>query len=79
MKTRYDRLAKSTGYNEDDGVWLGRPTCMERKSSKLQSSWEGQYRVVTRINDVVYRIQRHPRYRMIEVNVDRLAPYEGTA
>jgi hypothetical protein len=34
---------------------------------------------ITRINDVVYRIQRHPRARMIVVHFDRLAPYLGAA
>jgi hypothetical protein len=44
---------------------------------KLQSSWEGLYKVVTWINDVVYRIQRNPRLRLMVVHVDWLAPPEG--
>jgi hypothetical protein len=56
MKTRYDKLTNSTGYQEGDSVWLYRPTRTKGKSPKLQSSWEGPYKVVTRINDVVYRI-----------------------
>jgi hypothetical protein len=39
----------------------------------------GPYKVVTRINDVVYRIQRNPRSRMMVVHLDRLAPYQGAA
>jgi hypothetical protein len=79
MKTRYDRAANSAGYHEGDNVWLYRPTRKKGKSHKLQSSWEGPYTIVTRINDVVYRIQRNPRSKMMMVHLDRLAPYRGTA
>jgi hypothetical protein len=75
MKTRYDKLANSAGYQEGDKVWLYRPTCTKGKSPKLQSSWEGPYKVVNRINDVVYRIQKNPRSRMMVVHLDRLATY----
>jgi hypothetical protein len=56
-KTRYDRLANCASYKEGDNVWLYRPTRMKRKSPKLQSSWEGQCKVVMRVNVVVYRSQ----------------------
>jgi hypothetical protein len=52
---------------------------MNGKSPKLQSSWEGPYKVVTWINDVVYRIQKNPRSRMMVVHLDRLATYQGAA
>jgi hypothetical protein len=51
MKIRYDKSANSAGYHEG-------PTGTKGKSPKLQSSWEGPYKVITRINDVVYTIQR---------------------
>jgi hypothetical protein len=79
MKTRYDKLANSTGYQEGGRVWLYRPTCTKGKSPKLQSLWEGPYKVVNRINDVVYRIQKNPRSRMMVVHLDRLATYQGAA
>ena len=49
----------------------------EGKSPKLQTCWEGPYTIITRINDVVYRVQRHPRAKMMVVHLDRLAPYLG--
>jgi hypothetical protein len=70
IKTRYDKLANSASYQEGNRVWLYRPTSTKGKSPKLQSSWEGPYRIVTRINDVVYRIQRNPRSRMMAVYLD---------
>jgi hypothetical protein len=79
VKTRYSKLDNSAGYHEGDRVWLYRPTRTKGKSPKLQSSWEGPYNVVTRINDVIYKIQRNPRSRMMEVYLDRLAPYLGAA
>jgi hypothetical protein len=41
--------------------------------------WEGPYKIIKRINVVVYRIQRNPRSRMMAVHLDRLAPYRETA
>jgi hypothetical protein len=79
MKTRYDKLANYAGYQEGDRVWLYRPTRTKGKSPKLQSSWEGPYKIITRINDVVYRIQKSPRSRMMVIHLDRLALYQGIA
>jgi hypothetical protein len=79
MKTWYDILADSAGYQEGDRVWLYCPTRMKGKSLKLQSSWEGPYKIVTQINDVVYRIQKNPRSRMMVVYLDWLALYQGAA
>jgi anaerobic selenocysteine-containing dehydrogenase len=79
MKTRHDKLANSAGYHEGDSVWLYSPTRTKGKSPKLQSSWDGPYMVVTRINDVVYRMQRNPRPRMMVVHLDRPAYYDGPA
>jgi hypothetical protein len=78
MKTRYDKLANSAVYHKGDIVWLYRPTRTKGKSPKLQSSWDGPYKVVTRMNDVVYRIQRNPRSRMTVVHIDRLASLSGS-
>jgi hypothetical protein len=74
MTPRCDKLASSLGYH--NRMWLYRPTCTKGKSSKFQSSWEGAYKVVTGLNDVVYRIQRNPSSRMMVVH---LAPYQGAA
>jgi hypothetical protein len=79
MKTWYDKLANSTGYHEGDRVWLYCPTRTKGKSPKLQSSWEVPYKVVTQINDVVYRIHNNPRLRMMVVHLDWLATYQGVA
>jgi hypothetical protein len=76
MKSCYDRLTNSAVLQEGERVWLYRPTRMRGKSPKLQSCWEGPY-VITRINDMVYRIQRYPRTKIMVIHLDRMEPYLG--
>ncbi|KAJ8912333.1 hypothetical protein NQ315_005938 [Exocentrus adspersus] len=57
-------------------VWLYNPKRTKGKSPKLQKSWEGPYTVVTRLNDVVYRIQKNPQAKMKIVHIDRLTLYQ---
>jgi hypothetical protein len=75
MKARCDRLANFAGFQEGDRVWLYRPTRTRGRSSTLETSWDGSYKVLW-INDVVFRIQRHPAVKMM-VHLDRLATYLG--
>jgi len=77
MKMRFDGAANCDGFNEGDLVLLYNPQRKKGLSPKLQSNWEGPYRVVKRINDVVYRIQSassHQR-KMKVVHLERLAKY----
>lgn len=78
MKTRYDRKTNNRGFDEGSLVWLHNPVRSKGKSPKLQAKWDGPYRVVTRINDVTYRIQKGLRGAPKIVHVDRLARYNGT-
>ncbi|KAJ8909422.1 hypothetical protein NQ315_003473 [Exocentrus adspersus] len=64
MKTRYDLRANTGGFQVGEKVWLYNPKRTKGKSPKLQKSWEGPYIVVTRLNDVVYRIQKNPQAKM---------------
>lgn len=77
MKTRYDTKAAEGGYEVGDLVWLFNPQRRRGLSPKLQKNWEGPYKVVKRINDVVYRIQKLPRGKKRVVHVNRLARYEA--
>jgi hypothetical protein len=45
IKTSYDHLANSAGYQEGDQLWLYHPTCTKGESPMLQPSWESPYRV----------------------------------
>jgi len=77
MKSCYGQLANSASFQEGDRVWLYRPTRKRGKSPKLQTCWEGSYTIISRINDDIYRIQRHPTAKMMVVHLDILAPYMG--
>jgi hypothetical protein len=74
MMARYDEQANSARFQVGNRVWLYRLTRKVGKSPKLQTCWEGSY--ITRIN-VIYRIRRHSRGKMMVVHLDRLAPYLG--
>jgi hypothetical protein len=52
MKTHYDRLVNCAVYHDGDRVWPYRPTRIKGESPKLQTSREGLYKLVTKINDV---------------------------
>ncbi|KAI5743998.1 hypothetical protein M8J77_024652 [Diaphorina citri] len=75
MKTRYDLSCNSVGFQVGDLVWLYNPKRRKGHSPKLQQNWEGPYNVITRINDVVYRIRKGSKGKFKVVHLDRLAPY----
>ncbi|KAL1464034.1 hypothetical protein WDU94_003718 [Cyamophila willieti] len=75
MKTRYDLLANSKGFHPDDLVWFYNPKRQKGRCPKLQKNWEGPYKVITRLNDVLYRIRKGNRGKFKVVHLDRLAPY----
>ncbi|KAJ8940117.1 hypothetical protein NQ318_009831 [Aromia moschata] len=74
-KNRYDARANTEGFHEDDEVWLYNPARKKERCPKLQKSWEGPYKIIKRLKDVVYMIQRGPRAKMKVVHLDRLTPY----
>ncbi|KAJ8948307.1 hypothetical protein NQ318_020794 [Aromia moschata] len=78
MKETYDINANDGRYQPGNQIWLYNPQRRRGLSPKLQSSWEGPYEVVTRINDVVYRIQKLPRGKPRVVHFNRLAPFAGS-
>jgi hypothetical protein len=51
-------LAKSSGFQDEDKIWLYHLTQTKGKSPKLQLSWEGHYRVIVGISSIVYRVYR---------------------
>lgn len=79
-KTRYDVKGSSTGFRDDELVWLYNPRRRKGRCPKLQRNWDGPYKIIKKINDVVYRIQEHgkPRAKLKVVNLERLAPYTSS-
>ncbi|VEN45006.1 unnamed protein product [Callosobruchus maculatus] len=77
MKMTYDVGSSETAYQPGDLVWLYNPQKRRGLSPKLQSSWEGPYEVVKKINDVIYRIKKANGGKPRVVHFNRLAPFAG--
>lgn len=77
MKAQYDVRANHGGFVEGDLVWLYNPQRKKRLSPKLIPVWEGPYKIIKKINDVVYRIQRSSRSKMKVVHLNRLCEFQG--
>ena len=58
MKASYDRAASTEGFKEGQLVLLYNPQRKKGLSSKLQTSWDRPYKIIIRLIDVVYRIQK---------------------
>mgnify|MGYP005985345123 CR=1 FL=1 len=79
MKTRHELRDNSVGFQTGDLVWLYNPRSRNGCCPKLPSDWKGPYTVVTRINDVVYRIRRGPKRKMKIVYLGRLMTYNSSS
>lgn len=75
MKTWYDRRARGVSFEPEQQVWFHNPRRKKGRAPKLQSSWEGPYRITRKLSDVVFEIQESPRHRKKVVHADRLAPF----
>uniref|UniRef100_A0A8D9DWF5 CCHC-type domain-containing protein n=1 Tax=Cacopsylla melanoneura TaxID=428564 RepID=A0A8D9DWF5_9HEMI len=79
LELGFHELENSKEFRPGDLVWLYNPRRHKHWFPKLQKSWEGPYRVVTRLNDVVYRIQRESCGSEFKVvHLGRLVPYLGS-
>ena len=58
MKARYERVANPEVFHEGQLVLFYNPMRKKGLFPKLQTSWDGPYKIVKRLNDVVYRIQK---------------------
>jgi len=74
-KTWYDQKARKVQFQVGQKVWSYNPRRIKGRAPKLQSSWEGLYFIVKRLNDVVYCISRSNRNKKKIVHADRLASF----
>lgn len=44
---------------------------------KLQTNWDGPYRIITSISDLGYRVQKSLNYKPRVVHYNRLKPFHG--
>lgn len=76
-KRYYDHKASHRCFERGDPVWLHNPRRKKGRTPKLQRPWEGPYLVISRLDDLIYRIQKGPRSRPTIVHVKRLKKYQG--
>ena len=74
QKKYYDRGLKPRHFSQGDYVWRWYPPTA---GAKLALGWIGPYKVIEKITEVTYRIQKTPDSSCIVVHVDHLKRYEG--
>ena len=74
QKNNYDYRVHFNDYKVGDYVWLFNPKRKVGLSPKLQSNWEGPYKITSVISDLVYRIQMSPSHKPRVVHYNRLKP-----
>ena len=74
QKKNYDKGLKPRSFKESDFVWRWYPPIAR---TKLGLGWTGPYKVIQKLSDVTYKIQKDSKSSLIVVHVDHLKPYEG--
>jgi hypothetical protein len=77
IKDRYNQKARRVNFDIGQDVWFLNPRGERRKAPKLQNSWEGPFRIVKKLSEVVFKIRKSDRHRCKVVHADRLAPFVG--
>ncbi|UYV78481.1 K02A2.6-like [Cordylochernes scorpioides] len=77
MRTRYYQRTNHDGFKQNYLVWLFHPERKKGLLPGLMPVWEGPYKIIKRINDLVYRIQRSSKSKAKVVHLGRLACYQG--
>jgi hypothetical protein len=77
QKQTYDHKAGKSALEEGQAVWLWDPSRKRGVCPKLTSNWKGVFVITKKIDDLVYKIQKHPRANPKVVHLNRLKPYEG--
>ncbi len=77
MKQYYDCCSEGERLEVGEPVWLYNPQRKEGVTPKLARPRHGPYVVVTRLNDLVYRIKPGPKGKAKVVHRNRLWKYRG--
>ncbi|UYV81786.1 K02A2.6-like [Cordylochernes scorpioides] len=78
MKDRYNVKTSHKTFKEGEMVWLHNPQRNKGLSPKLQYQWEGPYKIIKCLNDVIYRIQKTRISKLKVVHYNRLASFRGS-
>lgn len=77
QKTLYDRRVSKHSYKIGDAVWLRSYRKPRGLSRKLQLRWEGPFKIVGKISDLTYKVQKNKKSDFKVVHFNRLKPYRG--
>lgn len=77
LKRNYDVRARGRHFQAGELIWVYSPRKKKGRCPKLDCHWVGPCRVLERMGEVVYRVQRPVRGRKVALHRDRLAPYRG--
>ncbi|UYV64569.1 hypothetical protein LAZ67_3001200, partial [Cordylochernes scorpioides] len=78
MKDRYNVKTSNKTFKEGEMVWLHDPRRKKGLSPKLQYQWEGPFKIIKCLNDVIYRFQKTPTSKPKVLHYNRLAPFRGS-
>ena len=76
-KRRYDQRVKSVQFRVGDFAYYYSPRVQPGRGRKFRNLTSGPYKIVRKVNNVNYAIQKSPTTRMFIVHVDRLLKYCG--
>ena len=77
QKWLYDRRVSKHKYNVGDAVWLRLYIKPRGLSKKLQLRWEGPFKIINKLSDLTYKVQKHKNATFKIVHFNRLKPYQG--
>ena len=77
QKRLYDRKISQYSYSKNDAVWLRVYVKPRGLSKKLQLRWEGPFKIIQKISDLVFKIQKNKKASCKIVHFNRLKPYTG--
>ena len=77
QKHHYDHRAKQVQYRVGDAVWLYNPQRKKGISPKLTAPWVKGFVIITKLDDVTYRVKAGPQNKPLVVHANRLMPYRG--
>ena len=77
QKRHYDQGVAGSTLHEGDLVWLLQPSPRKGLCVKLQLPWTGPWKIMTKLNDVTFRIRKTKHGEPKVVHYNRLKPYKG--
>ena len=77
QKHHYDHRAKQVQYRVGEAVWLYNPQRKKGISPKLTAPWVKGFVIITKLDDVTYRVKAGPQNKPLVAHANRLMPYRG--